>query len=65
MRHFATWLEESLSSNEKPETLLTEMSGGTIELKPGAYSDGSPALTGSFDAPLPGFYYFRRGRKPD
>lgn len=56
MKNFTVWLERTLNDFKEPETWLTQMSGGHIELDNDTYND-SPALMGHYDAPLPGLYY--------
>ena len=63
MTNPGAWAEQVLSSYKRPEKWLTQISGGNIHFDPGEIrldsdeKDGSPALTGHFDAPLPGLYY--------
>ena len=51
------WLDMKLRDYKTPDTWLTQMSGGEIHFQTGVDSSGSPALTGQYDAPLPGLYY--------
>lgn len=57
--NFTGWLNGELDrlSSGKPNPFLTQMSGGEIAFAPGRDYNGVPALTGHFDAPLPGVYY--------
>ena len=57
MKNPTGWVQQVLSSFKRPETWLTQMSGGEIKFNLAEDSDENPVLMGHYEAPLPGLYY--------
>ena len=55
--NFTDWASQALSNYKKPESLLTQMSGGKIEFQIEEDDYGNYFLMGHYNAPLPGIYY--------